>query len=93
MKLLAYKMLDMRAAGTLTSTDRHAVFDNEFHQIFFHGGEKAFTRMIHQRNNKLQDFSHITDHHKITLSLLGHNKHLHSLAPRWQHDTTFCNTS
>lgn len=69
MKLLTHKPLDTRAADTRSPTDRHAVFDDEFHQVFFDGGEEVFTRMVHQRNNELQDFSHITDHHKITLSL------------------------
>ncbi len=49
MKLLTHKPLDTRAANTRSPTDRHAVFDDEFHQVFFDGGEEVFTRMVHQR--------------------------------------------
>lgn len=68
-----YESSGVQTSRTLTrffsSTDRHAVFDDELHQIFLNRGEETFAWMIHQRNHKLQDFRHIADHHEVTLSL------------------------
>lgn len=56
----------MRAVN---NTDRHAVFDNELHQVFFYGSEEVLTRLFHQRHHQLQDLRHVTYHHKVILSL------------------------
>lgn len=50
---------------------RHAVFDDELHEVFFDGGKERFTGMLHQRYHKLQDLCHVTDDHEVIGSLQG----------------------
>lgn len=58
-------------AETKSAAHRHSIFDDELHEVFFNSGEKSFTRVLHQRNHKLQDLCHITDDHEVVGSLEG----------------------
>lgn len=53
----------------LTNTDRHPVFNDELHQVFFYGCEESLTWVLHQRDDQFQDLCHIAYHHEVILSL------------------------
>lgn len=59
----------MRAAS---EADRHAVFDNELHQVLLYRRQKSLAGVFHQRNHQLEDFGHVANHHEDILRLKQH---------------------